>query len=886
MKRFLLAIIIALAACMPGKSVLKEKDLNHTIVVLRAELENAFLDQKEKLKTYDQRVKAQHMEMIQVMQRSHQISLMLYSQKVDYTFDITYTCHEATEMYRNFKYKRLPYDKILTYLNGEIARYDALISALESIPPSKNKRIYKPVPTDSLDSARIAHNLAKLKAEMKKIDLKSFLLSKESQAYRDRCIELARIMSNNLKELRGNIIEDNQHYANIEKKLKELNDYATKRYAEIQNNIFINGGDSYFTVLKRFNWSYGEAKSDAKEKYRPESFRTNDGHTVTTSSQWKGPIVIGLLVFIAFYLVIAAGLSNVLVRWLVPKRFRTEEFMKKKVCIILMAAIVIFALVISVARIFMGTHHFMIMASGLLIEFAWLAGVILISLLVRLSGDQIKSGFRIYAPIMALGFLIIAFRIIFIPNNIVNLILPPILALFTLWQWRVIHHHNDNIPRSDIFYTWISFVIMVVSTIAAWMGYTLMSVQILIWWVFQLTCIQTITCLYDLLSFYEARYLIRKIKNILPQPKKSKGRQRGKNHEAEPSPSTSNRLTHQDVARALEKLKHNKGAYINKTWFFDFISMVLVPILGAMSIMWSILWSADVFDLVDSIVKVFFVDFISIPNIISLSLQKIVTALAMWFIFRYMSYLLKASYKKFRNRAEATGPKPNITLANNIISIAVWGTYFIICMIMLHIPAGAIETISAGLAAGLGFAMKDLLENFFYGISLMSGRVRVGDYIECDGIRGKVESITYQSTQITTADGSVIAFLNSSLFGKNFKNLTKGNMYEFVKVPVGIAYGSNVDEVRKMLLNAISQVKDRNREGRDIISTKRPMDVIFDDFGDSSVNLFFTYWVLVEEKLVMTAKVKEIIYNTLNANNIEIPFPQQDVYIKQMPGKK
>ena len=104
---------------------------------------------------------------------------------------------------------------------------------------------------------------------------------------------------------------------------------------------------------------------------------------------------------------------------------------------------------------------------------------------------------------------------------------------------------------------------------------------------------------------------------------------------------------------------------------------------------------------------------------------------------------------------------------------------------MLHIPAGAIETVSAGLAAGLGFAMKDLLENFFYGISLMSGRVRVGDYIECDGIRGKVESITYQSTQIITSDGSVMAFLNSALFNKNFKNLTRNNSYEFVKLPVG-----------------------------------------------------------------------------------------------------
>ena len=84
--------------------------------------------------------------------------------------------------------------------------------------------------------------------------------------------------------------------------------------------------------------------------------------------------------------------------------------------------------------------------------------------------------------------------------------------------------------------------------------------------------------------------------------------------------------------------------------------------------------------------------------------------------------------------------KPNFTLANNIIAICVWGLYAIISIKMLKIPSTAISVISAGLATGVGFAMKGLLENFFYGISLMTGRVRVGDFIECDGIRGKVES--------------------------------------------------------------------------------------------------------------------------------------------------
>jgi potassium-dependent mechanosensitive channel len=280
------------------------------------------------------------------------------------------------------------------------------------------------------------------------------------------------------------------------------------------------------------------------------------------------------------------------------------------------------------------------------------------------------------------------------------------------------------------------------------------------------------------------------------------------------------------------------------------------------------------------VVKIMMSNFLNVPDVVQLSLAKLVAVASMFFLFRYLNYLIKALYHKYHKSKIVVNGRPNFTLANNIIAILVWGSYFIISIKLLKIPSTAISVISAGLATGVGFAMKDLLENFFYGISLMTGRVRVGDFIECDGIRGKVDSITYQSTQIVTADGCIIAFLNSSLFSKNFKNITKNHSYEMVQVPVGVAYGSNVNEVRKMLIEAVDALKQKQADGRDIISTKKPIDVVFSDFGDNSVNLILTYWVLVEQKFGMTGKVKEVIYNTLNAHNIEIPFPQRDLHIR------
>ena len=817
MRRFLIAILVAFAAgTVPSGAVLKEQNLDQTISVLRAELENAFREQKEQMARFHKRAETQHRAMLETMQRSDQIALMLYSQKADYTFDLTYACHEATEQYRDFKRQRVPYQKILQLMDSEIMRYKSLLGALNSLSPLS--------------------------------------LSETSCKYRDVCIKLATKMMNNVRETRNSLAIDQAHYADLGKKLKEVHDYAQERYREIQNSIFVNGGQSYFTVLKRLKWWIDEAKNDTKEKYREESINTQDGVRIKVNSQWRGPGVIFFAVFILFYLLVAAALSSVIMKWLVPKRMRTPEFMKRRVCIGLVAAIIIFAVVMSAVRLSIDHNNFMLMASGLLIEYAWLVGVILLSLLVRLNGDQIKSGFRCYTPIMLMGFVIIAFRVIFIPNNLVNLIFPPLLLLFTLWQWLVVYRHNKKIPRSDMFYTWISLLIMLAAMIASWIGYTLMAVQLLIWWMFQLTCIQTITCFFHLLERYEARTLVKKIKGL---------------------PA--------DVDKAVEKLNNNRGAYINKTWFFDFAYKALVPVLGVLSVMWSIWWAADVFNLSHSVVNIFLVDFIKIPNVLYLSLQKIVLACSLWFVFRYVSYLLKALYKKYRVGKQGTviGARPNITLANNVIAILVWGSYFIICMLMLHIPGGAISIISAGLATGVGFAMKDLLENFFYGISLMTGRIRVGDFIECDGIRGKVESITYQSTQIATLDGSIIAFLNSALFSKNFKNLTKSHGYEFVMIPVGVAYGTNIDKVREVLINAVEKLKGNTKDGRELISSKRGIGVYFNDFGDSSVNLFFTCWVLVEERFFLLGRIKEAVYNALNQNNIEIPFPQRDVHIKK-----
>ena len=152
----------------------------------------------------------------------------------------------------------------------------------------------------------------------------------------------------------------------------------------------------------------------------------------------------------------------------------------------------------------------------------------------------------------------------------------------------------------------------------------------------------------------------------------------------------------------------------------------------------------------------------------------------------------------------------------NVIQVLVWGIWLLISMKIFNIDNSWIVAISAGLSTGIGFAMKDILENIYYGISLMAGRIRVGDYVSIDGTRGTVRNISYTSTMIEALDGSIISFQNSQLFTKNYKNLTKNHGYELAVIPVGVAYGSNVAEVKELAAAAVKRIERKNTGRSDL----------------------------------------------------------------------
>ena len=866
-KKRLSVVVLALAALIPAYAVLNEKDLGQTLSVLRYELRSAWLASSERAQRTQGRGARQHASLVQMMQRSNELSLMLYSQKQDYTFDMTYALNEVSRQYEEFSSRKMPFDDIITRLDIDIDRYDRLIHTLKRLPPaqlmayrdSTGQLVYldRDAWRHRLDSLRRSRGDVVSRRVMDTTGrTRPFMLDSLGQQDRDSCIFYAENLLKASILQKEQLVRDSTHYAETAALLKSTYDYAQQRYKTVQNRIFIEGQTRYATLLRSFPRYWQQAVSDARDKYSPQTIGD-------LNSQWRGPMVTAFSLFILVYLLISIAVAVALVAFLTRKVefFKRERFTKHRFEMTLIVGVIIFAVSIMIAS-WASKQNFFAMASKLLVEFAWMLAAILVSLVIRLEGEEVRKGLRLYFPILLLSFIIISLRIAFVPNSLLNILFPPLLLLFTLFQGWALFRNRKGLPAWDVAYGWISLLVLVATTVITLRGFVLLGIQLLIWWIFLLTLLQTITAVYDLLHIYYVRH-IREMKS----------------HYIENHPTLPND-TDEDL--------------IAVTWPHSFFKHALLPIAIVLSIPFSLFMASSVFDLNEMFDQYYRYPFLNLEGYISLSFHKVILVIVLFFLFRYLVYAGKALYRLLKVKSILKGAsgrlfhenQANFTLAENIIGITLWGIYIIAIFVLLKIPTAAIKVIGAGLATGLGFAMKDILNNFFYGVQLMSGRVRVGDFIECDGIRGKVDSINYQSTQIIASDGSVMAFPNATLFNKNFKNLTKNHSYELLSFDVGVKYGVDVDEVRGIIQDALEPLKTKDVYGRDIVDPKYGIQVRFKDFGDNSVNLSVYQYITVDEHYTFPARAKELIYNALNVHGIEIPFPQRDLYIKSMPVEK
>ena len=781
-KKLFFITILLFILTLPTHAVLQEDSLKNSLQVLRSEPIAQHLEltkQLNKSRFITEQVTSQLKE---IGDNSAQISLMLYSQKTDNIFDLTYACQQATELWKDFQTKTRPFHDLITESNEEIARYDSLINVLST--------------------------------------MYIFGLTPKMKTDRNVCLTLAASIRRMLKERNDSYQEYIQYYKFSQQQLEALDAYAQKRYEEIQSGIFTNSGDNYFKFLKTARLRFNQMNTTLSEKYTSDSI---------VASQWDVKWIITLFSMILIYGLIAILINYLSIRFLVTKVMKTNRFeqkshafLAKRTCIIMLASVITFSIILVIIRLF-SPSNFVHMACSLLLEYTWMLTVIFASLLLRVEGSQTHNAYRIYYPLIMIGFFVITFRIVMLPSSIVTLLFPPLLFIDTLWQARMIYRYHKLVPRYDLNFAYMSQLVFVFSLVSAWIGYTMFAVQVIIWWSMQLACILTIAFFKDYLNQYRAKH---PIKNLSPI----------------------------------------------KVWALRFIDIVLIPIALVISFFMAVYWATDVFNLSGLTWDLIRDNFIDSTNI-KISVYAIAVVTILWFVFNYLNLTIRDAIKLYLKRNDPSTAEARATMYINVLQVVIWGAWLLTTLSIIKVSSTWLVVVTGGLSTGIGFAMKDILENIYYGISLMAGRIKIGDYIICDDIRGRVSSISYTSTMIEALDGSVIAFQNSQLFTKNYKNMTKNHGYELDILEVGVAYGTNIKEVKALLTDAITSLG--------VTYEAQPVVVRLKSFDDSCITLSIIVWLNVFTRGSDIGDIMECIYETLNNNGIEIPFPQREITIKQ-----
>jgi small-conductance mechanosensitive channel len=208
--------------------------------------------------------------------------------------------------------------------------------------------------------------------------------------------------------------------------------------------------------------------------------------------------------------------------------------------------------------------------------------------------------------------------------------------------------------------------------------------------------------------------------------------------------------------------------------------------------------------------------------------------------------------------------------------------YFLVIVVALD-TAGIELTVfwasSAALLVGVGIGLQNFFNDVVSGfVLLFEGGVRVGDELEVDGMMVRVERIDFRSTRVITRFGNLIVIPNGLISGQTVRNFTQGENAMLIQLDVGVAYGSDVERVKAILLEAANAEEE--------VVKKPQTAVLFNDFGESSLQFTVCFWIEKPflRKLV-SSNIRFRIDEAFRANGIRIPFPQRDVHVHQAPAE-
>ncbi len=257
-------------------------------------------------------------------------------------------------------------------------------------------------------------------------------------------------------------------------------------------------------------------------------------------------------------------------------------------------------------------------------------------------------------------------------------------------------------------------------------------------------------------------------------------------------------------------------------------------------------------------------------------LPQVIVATVLILVTALVSKLVKSGLASVLRRTKLRRSLKELALL--LASILVWVLGLMIAAVVVF-PGLTPASILAGLGIGsvaIGFAFKDVFENFLAGIIILFRReMRIGDHIECLEIEGEVTHIAIRESHIARTDGQLVIVPNSMLFKNPVIIRTDGPLRR-VTIICGVAYDVDVDEAREVMENAVKLCETVETE-------QKPVQIFAQEFGSSSINFEVTWWTGSKPVDVRRSKDEVItaVKRALDEAGLEIPFPYRTLTFKE-----
>ncbi len=202
-------------------------------------------------------------------------------------------------------------------------------------------------------------------------------------------------------------------------------------------------------------------------------------------------------------------------------------------------------------------------------------------------------------------------------------------------------------------------------------------------------------------------------------------------------------------------------------------------------------------------------------------------------------------------------------------------TGFFIIIQATGIDLTGLSLIAGALGVGIGFGLQNITNNFISGIIILFERpIKEGDRIEVGSVRGDVVKISARSTTVLTNDNISIIVPNSEFINSRVINWSHNDRNVRFQYPIGVAYKEDPKIVRRLLIEVAS-------ENNGVLKKPAPV-VLFEEFGDSSLNFNLSVWTsdYIDKPNILKSQLYFAVFKKFRENNIEIPYPQRDLNLK------